>query len=424
MSFEGFTSEPECSCRSPRNAEADREIDPTDPADLRALTERIDEELLGGPSSYTINDIARQVGMTREEAENYWRWLGLPERHPGEYHYADSDIYSMHEICLLASSEHLDDAAMRTLVRSFGHTMERLATWQVEAIIEHHARLYGLDDVSARLSAADTIPHLAGLLTRQLNHVWRRQLAAVTKRLTVEAIQANGASEDARAMPLQRAVGFADVVGFTKRSRLMPPEELAGYIQDFENSARDLIAEKGGRVIKSIGDEVMFVADNVTAGAEIALAFADPATLGGRFPVRVGMVWCRVLTRLGDIYGPGVNLASRLTELGDPGEVTVDAITAEILASSSRYQLDEKPEVEVQGVGMVSTAVLTRASAANRAIPSVPSVRAAASVVQATSPFPPGGPRIQPARVSEVGAPVAVSPLAVPAVAVPTVAAA
>ena len=51
------------------------------------------------------------------------------------------------------------------------------------------------------------------------------------------------------------------------------------------------------------------------------------------------MVWGRILSRLGDIYGPTVNLAARLTALADPGTVLVDSMTAAALEQDERFVL-------------------------------------------------------------------------------------
>src|SRR5690606_38937172 len=78
-------------------------------------------------------------------------------------------------------------------------------------------------------------------------------------------------------------------------------------------------------------------------------------------PVRVGLVWGRVLSRFGDIFGPTVNLASRLTEQADPSTVLVDTETAAQLAASPRYALTAQPAREVPGIGPLAPVRLQRA---------------------------------------------------------------
>jgi adenylate cyclase len=82
-----------------------------------------------------------------------------------------------------------------------------------------------------------------------------------------------------------------------------------------------------------IGDEVMFVVDDVAAGAHIGLdladAYADDDLLSD---VRVGMALGPVLLRDGDYFGPTVNLAHRIVNIGNPGTVLIsDEFQRELL---------------------------------------------------------------------------------------------
>ncbi|GAA1712005.1 adenylate/guanylate cyclase domain-containing protein [Isoptericola hypogeus] len=324
---------------------------------------RLDEEILGGPRRYSLTDLVTGTGLSREFIENYWRWLGLPVTHPTEVWFTDADMLALREIGRLVDTEQLDEQAQMTFIRSLGHTTDRLALWHVEALVELIQRRHGLDDVSARLAALDRVPELADLMSRQLEHAWRRQLAALTGRLATEFGGAHGAAAAGAVdeLPLRRAVGFADIVSFTKRTAGLGSQELAEFVQLFESRARDVITEAGGRVVKTIGDAVLFVADDVTTGAEVALGLAAPHAADDEIPVRVGFVWGRVLSRFGDVFGPDVNLASRITELAEPTSVLVDPPTAKLLASSARYALTAQAPQEVQGIGEITPVRLQRA---------------------------------------------------------------
>ena len=79
-------------------------------------------------------------------------------------------------------------------------------------------------------------------------------------------------------------------------------------------------------MIKNIGDEVLFVADDLTTAADVALVLtARGADDQDEFPsVRAGLAYGEVVARLGDVLGPTVNIASRLTSIARPGTVLVD----------------------------------------------------------------------------------------------------
>jgi adenylate cyclase len=120
------------------------------------------------------------------------------------------------------------------------------------------------------------------------------------------------------------AVGFADMVGFTLLSQHLSDPELAAVVRRFEELSHDIVTGLGGRVVKMIGDEVMFVVENVADAARIGLdladAYADDDLLSD---VRVGLAVGPVLLREGDYFGRTVNLAHRIVNIGNPGTVLI-----------------------------------------------------------------------------------------------------
>jgi adenylate cyclase len=156
-------------------------------------------------------------------------------------------------------------------------------------------------------------------------------------------------------------VGFADLVSYTSLSRRMNEKTLAKLVQRFENKCAEIISVGGGRLVKTVGDEVLYIAETPAAGAEISLALAEAFTRDEILPeARVAMVWGRILSRLGDIYGPTVNLAARLTTLADPGTVLVDSMTAAALDQDERFVLIPQDVENVRGFGEIQPVTLAR----------------------------------------------------------------
>jgi adenylate cyclase len=120
------------------------------------------------------------------------------------------------------------------------------------------------------------------------------------------------------------AVGFVDLVGFTPFSQRVTVGELGTAIDEFEGAAHDLVAAHGGRVVKLIGDEVMFVALEPVAACEIGMALLEHfGAADSSVTPRGGIAAGEVLMRGGDYYGPVVNLASRVADLAVPREILV-----------------------------------------------------------------------------------------------------
>lgn len=174
--------------------------------------------------------------------------------------------------------------------------------------------------------AGASIPAMA----RLLEYVWRRHLQVATRRAMLH--RTRGSDEGVRPV---MAVGFADMVGFTMLSQHLGDEELAAVVARFEELAHDTVVALGGRVVKMIGDEVMFVVSSASGAAQIGLslaeAYSDDELLSD---VRVALSIGPVLVKDGDYYGPVVNLASRLVNVAHPGTVLIsdefrDALEAE-----------------------------------------------------------------------------------------------
>jgi adenylate cyclase len=173
-------------------------------------------------------------------------------------------------------------------------------------------------------SAGASLPAMA----RLLEYVWRRHLQAATRRAMLIRLR----SGDQGISPVM-AVGFADMVGFTMLSQHLSDRDLAAVVSRFEELAHDIVTSMGGRVVKMIGDEAMFVvssaADAARIGLALAEAYADDALLSD---VRVALAIGPVLVQDGDFYGPVVNLASRLVGIANPGTVLVSDEVHDALA--------------------------------------------------------------------------------------------
>jgi adenylate cyclase len=61
-----------------------------------------------------------------------------------------------------------------------------------------------------------------------------------------------------------------------------------------------------------------------------------------------------VLSRFGDVFGPSVNVAARLTDIADPSTVLTDPATARLLAREEGLVLETLPERELEGIGAMA----------------------------------------------------------------------
>jgi adenylate cyclase len=152
-------------------------------------------------------------------------------------------------------------------------------------------------------------------------------------------------------------------VSFTRLSRSLSEEELAKLVSVFEANAADTVAFGGGRLIKTLGDEIMFAADSAPRAARIALDLMASMRRTPAVPeLRIGVAYGHVVQRNGDVYGTTVNLASRLTVLAEPDTIVVDPDLADALAGDESFDLRPLGQRIIRGLGEVEPSVLSAGS--------------------------------------------------------------
>jgi len=125
-------------------------------------------------------------------------------------------------------------------------------------------------------------------------------------------------------------IGFLDLVGFTSLSQELEIPELVALVKTFERRAHELAHEYDTRIVKLIGDEVMFVSEHAHDAARFVRGMAGSLENDTVVP-RGGLAHGDLVNIHGDYFGPVVNLAARLTDSAVPGEVLVDDAVAALV---------------------------------------------------------------------------------------------
>ncbi|KQT91097.1 hypothetical protein ASG49_12230 [Marmoricola sp. Leaf446] len=321
--------------------------------DRRELVDLFEVFLLGEEPSLTGAQIAEQVGIPYEDARVRWRSLGFTAVDPDEVAFTHADLDALRLTQELVELGVVDEEDQSALVRTMGRSFARLTEWQLGLL----ARVVDVDAMDVEELTA-VMERITPAVEQLQSYVWRRHTVATASRLLLaDASPAEGSEGDATgdgsavdAEGVLMGVGFADIVGFTRQSRSLSRRETARLVDRFEERALEIVSGHGGRIIKSIGDEVLFVADRPEDVAAIALELVEEADRDGDFPeLRVGLAWGRALARFGDVLGPVVNLASRLTGTSRPGRVLVDRSLAEELQDREELKLRRVRRTSVKG---------------------------------------------------------------------------
>jgi len=131
-------------------------------------------------------------------------------------------------------------------------------------------------------------------------------------------------------------------------------------VEIFEARCGDVVAAHEGQMIKTLGDSVLFVAQDADRAMDIACSLIDVIGSDPRLPdVSIGIATGRVVTRLGDVFGPPVNLAARLTALARRNRVLVDEATVEVLTPGV-YETRRLTARPVRGFGLLEPVAIRR----------------------------------------------------------------
>lgn len=310
----------------------------------------VDRLLVPGQPYLDADAISARSGVPNETATRLWRALGFPDVPDGQPMFTDESVEVLQlltertQASMFASDDPNDLVAQ---VRAVGAGLSRVAESVSDQIAEAviAARDSGLDDATVAGALIESLDW--ELLARMNDYALRVQVrAAVWRKLLTPQLESGEVPS--------LAVGFVDLVGYTAISQELDGRELAALVTRFEAVTYDTVAQLGARLVKTIGDEVMFVTEDPEVGLRVALALTARTGRDDVLPrARAGVAFGPALAREGDYYGSVVNLAHRLVELGRPSSVIVSAELAAALGSSPSFSFQRLRSRRIRGIGRV-----------------------------------------------------------------------
>ncbi len=289
----------------------------------------------------TLTEASQRTGISAELLQRVRVASGLAPATPEDavLTQADADTFAD----FVAASAIFGEPAMLQFMRVLGSSLARVAEAAITLFIvsvELPARATQASSVAlaqANLAAAQTL----GILPFTMETLFRAHIEA--------AISRQRKLRGERADLLAITVGFVDLVGFTPLARRLSAAELGALVERFEGLASDLTVARGGRLVKHVGDAVMFIAPAADVGCDIALSLLEQFADDEVVRPRGGLASGEVLMRGGDYYGPVVNLASRIGELAVPREILVTPAVADA-ARGAGYHFEPAGKRLLKGV--------------------------------------------------------------------------
>ena len=302
------------------------------------------ERMLAGQPRYTPQKISELAGIPIDELERQWRSIGLAV--PGR----DEVVMSREDLDAANRMRAILDAGLSTdqlaeLGRTIAVAMSQFAAASRQAVGSTFVEQGGTEDqVSGRLAegAGGLIPTVGPTL----DYVYRQHLREQLRHAAFDEDAAGVGLPDAGTI----AIGFADLVGFTKLGEQLPPEEIGRVTGRLEEVARE-VANGPVRLVKLIGDAAMLASADTASLLESLLELVDAmAAEEDGFPLaRAGIAYGPAFTRGGDYYGRPVNLASRITEVARPGSVLIGPDVAEHLDHDA-YRFSRAGRKHLKGI--------------------------------------------------------------------------
>jgi adenylate cyclase len=302
------------------------------------------ELVLGGNAPYTLSEVARRSGLPPKFLRQVLLALGRPNPRRGERAFTDADVAEA-EILRVLLDAGLPRAGVLQVARVIGQGMSNTAHAVRELV---GAALLKRGDTEHELAlryagAAEQLGPLMGPLLG--NELLAHIREAIRREAVSQAEREAGVLHGTREI----AVGFGDLVDFTKLGGEVEPEEL-GQVAGRLTELATAVTGPPVQLVKTIGDAVMLVSPEVRPLVEAFSRMVVRAAGAGTLPeLRVGVAYGPAVPRGGDWFGATVNRASRLTAAAKPGTIIVDARAHEHV--SEDYEWSRPRRKALKGVG-------------------------------------------------------------------------
>jgi class 3 adenylate cyclase len=278
----------------------------------------------------SLRDAAARLEVDPSVLVRVWRSLGLPDNGVDAPLLTEPDVEALGTYLEVRSF--LGENTALGVSRVVGAALARITEAESSAM---RVGMEGVIDVgitgdevkTAKAYAAVT--RLVPRIGQMLDTLHRQHLEAT--RVHFEDIDRERTERTA----FRCGIGFVDLSGFTRLSQQLPLGSLSEILSVFEETAMDTVHARGGRVVKFLGDAVMWVSAEPVDLVRIAFDLVThPRAAAAGIDCRAGIAYGRVLAQDGDYFGPSVNLASRLVAIAEPGQVITAGELVDVLGES------------------------------------------------------------------------------------------
>ena len=284
----------------------------------------------------SIDEAAELTGLEPALIERFWVSIGLPAS--GLEELTDEDVEALHYVAAVLDAG-FPLVAFLQLCRVYGQALSQIADAEVRLFhLYVHEPLIreGVPGLEMAAEMQDLAGDLLPLASPTMDYVHQRFLHHFVEQDVVGHMESELEDEDIDLGRIRIAIAFADLAGYTRFTEEEGEEEALSSVERFVEGVTNTLPEDA-RVVKTIGDEVMVVGQDVGALVDWAVGFTS--LFDERPEPRIGVHLGTTLYRDGDYFGRDVNLTSRVVARARGGEVLVsDSVVDAVSASHLRFE--------------------------------------------------------------------------------------
>jgi adenylate cyclase len=308
-------------------------------------------DLIAPLTSRSFRDVATETGVPLELLRVLREALGFALPEPDD-RMREDELRVVPLIQKLVSSG-FPTSVLDRLLRVYGDALRRIA--EVEADWWHRyvvlpSLASGMTEVEMHEATLGFGVELEPLLEQALlaiyhahqEHTWVENLIGEIE----DALDRTGLRSRLIRPP---AICFLDITGYTRLTEERGDEAAAELAARLTPLVQRPAERHDGKVVKWLGDGVMFHFREPTGAVVAALEMVDAISAAGLPPAHVGLDTGPVVFQGGDYFGRTVNLAARIGEQAAPGQVLVTQEIVDRVASDG-IAFEPVGAVELKGV--------------------------------------------------------------------------
>jgi adenylate cyclase len=305
------------------------------------------EELFGDDEpERSLKEAAELTGLEPALIERFWASLGLPTR--GLEQLSEEDIQALHYVSgVLGAGFPL--VAFLQICRVYGQALAQIAEAEVRLFhLYVHEPLIreGVPGLQMAEEMGDLARDLLPVASPMMDYVHQRFLQHFVEQDVVGHMESELDDDDVELGRVRVAIAFADLAGYTRFTEEEGEEEALLSVERFVEGVTNTLPDDA-RVVKTIGDAVMVVGQDIRGLVDWAVGFTS--LFDERPEPRIGVHWGTTLYRDGDYFGRDVNLTARVVARARGGEVLVTDSVVDAVRDFPHLGFEEIGQVKLKG---------------------------------------------------------------------------